>query len=145
MRMVYRRFHEFTVDELYDVLEVRSRVFVVEQRSIYLDLDGLDQEAVHLICYEGDRIVGLLRILKPGKMFKEACIGRIIAVDRGKGIGKAMMTEAIRYIRDVMGEKAIRIEAQVQARRFYEKLGFVVDSDEFDDGGIPHREMLLLL
>lgn len=145
MDISVRGFYELSLDELYAILRIRSEVFVVEQNSVYLDPDGFDQKAVHMIGREDGRIVGILRILPPGNTFEEAAIGRIISVERGRGVGTAMVGAAIDYIRDVMHEDVIRIEAQTQAMPFYEKLGFVADSDVFYDGGIPHREMVLRL
>ena len=90
----------------------------------------------------GEGIAGYLRLLAPGVSFKEASIGRVIAKKRRCGIGSKLMQAGIEKMKEIYGDTDIRIEAQVYAREFYEKAGFVKVSEEFLDDGIPHIEML---
>ena len=83
-------------------------------------------------------------MLPAGVTHPTASIGRVIAVERGCGMGQRIMEEAIRVAQQELDADVITIEAQVQARGFYEKLGFVQTSDEFDDGGVMHIEMRLM-
>ena len=142
METTILHYSELDRDTLYDILELRMSVFVVEQECIYMDIDGKDVDAYHLICREDGAIKGYLRILKPGALFEEASIGRVISVDRRKGIASSMVSSAIDFIRDILHEGRIRIESQVYAAGLYEKLGFVKDGEEFLEDGIPHIQMI---
>ena len=142
MDIVIMHYSELDRDTLYDILELRMSVFVVEQDCAYMDIDGRDVDAYHMICREDGVIKGYLRILKPGAFFKEASIGRVIAVDRRRGIATEMVSSAVDFIRDTLHEGRIRIESQVYAAGLYEKLGFVKDGEEFSEDGIPHIRMV---
>ena len=142
METTILHYSELDRDTLYDILELRMSVFVVEQECAYMDIDGRDADAYHLICCDNGEIKGYLRILRPGTFFKEASIGRVIAIDRRKGIASMMVSSAIDFIRDILHEGRIRIESQVYAMGLYEKLGFVKDGEEFLEDGIPHIQMV---
>ena len=144
MELTVKRFDELSLDEYHEVLKLRCAVFVVEQESPYQEVDDADKEALHLwLRDEGGALAAYARVLPAGVTQETPSIGRVIAVSRGNGAGRRIMEEAIRVAQDDLGADVITIEAQVQARGFYEKLGFVQTSDEFDDGGIPHIEMRL--
>lgn len=144
MELTVKRFNELSLDEYHEVLKLRCAVFVVEQESPYQEVDDADKEALHLwLRDEGGALAAYARVLPAGVTHETPSIGRVIAVSRGTGAGRRIMEEAIRVAQDDLGADVITIEAQVQARGFYEKLGFVQTSDEFDDGGIPHIEMRL--
>ena len=134
-------FRELTVDELYELLRVRSEVFVVEQDCVYQDLDGDDQFSVHLWLTEGDKVVALCRVCPAGTHMEEVSIGRAITTERGKGNGKRIMLEGIKVARDHFNAERIEIEAQEYARGFYEQVGFRQSSEPFILDGIPHIRM----
>ena len=134
-------FRELTVDELYELLRVRSEVFVVEQDCVYQDLDGDDQFSVHLWLTEGDKVVALCRVCPAGTHMEEVSIGRVITTERGKGYGKRIMLEGIKVARDHFNAERIEIEAQEYARGFYEQVGFRQSSEPFILDGIPHIRM----
>ncbi|MBR4227847.1 MAG: GNAT family N-acetyltransferase [Bacteroidales bacterium] len=134
-------FRELTVDELYELLRVRSEVFVVEQDCVYQDLDGDDQFSVHLWLTEGDKVVALCRVCPAGTHMEEVSIGRVITTERGKGNGKRIMLEGIKVARDHFNAERIEIEAQEYARGFYEQVGFRQSSEPFILDGIPHIRM----
>ena len=136
-----KSFQELTVDELYELLRVRSEVFVVEQNCVYLDLDGDDQNSIHLWMTKGERIVALARVCPAGTHMKEISIGRVITTERGKGYGKQIMLHAIDAAIEHFDAKCIDIEAQEYARGFYESVGFQQSSDTFMLDGIPHIKM----
>ena len=140
-----KRFNELSLEELYGILRVRSEVFVTGQKCLYVDPDGKDLDSVQVFASERDRIIGCLRIYQkePGVLQ----IGRVAVIEsqRGRGIGKQMMWQAIDYITENLLEEKIYLEAQTYAIGFYEKLGFKVISDEFLDEGIPHKGMELIL
>ena len=143
MKLVLKHFSELSAKELYEILRLRVDVFVVEQKCPYPEVDGKDLDAWHLWLEDEDGIEGYLRLLAPGVSFKEASIGRVIAKKRRCGLGSRLMQAGIEAVKEKYGETAIRIEAQVYAKPFYEKAGFKQVSDEFLDDGIPHIEMLL--
>lgn len=142
MKLICKHFNDLTAKELYEILRLRVDVFVVEQKCSYSEVDGKDLDACHLWFEDEDGIAGYLRLLAPGVSFKEASIGRVIAKKRRCGIGSKLTQAGIEKMKEIYGDTDIRIEAQVYAREFYEKAGFVKVSEEFLDDGIPHIEML---
>lgn len=134
-------FSELTTAELYELLRIRSEVFVVEQDCVYQDLDNDDQSAVHLWMTDGDKIVALCRVCPAGTHMTEVSIGRVITTERGKGYGKQMMLAGIEAAREHFGATRIEIEAQEYAKGFYEQVGFRQTSEPFILDGIPHIKM----
>ena len=138
-----KSFQELTVDELYELLRVRSEVFVVEQDCVYQDMDGDDQKSIHLWLTVADKVIALARVCPAGTHMKEISIGRVITTERGKGYGKQIMLHAIEAAKEHFGAKQIDIEAQEYAKGFYESVGFRQSSDTFMLDGIPHIKMTL--
>lgn len=140
MEWFERAFGELTVDELYAIIELRERVFVVEQRCAYLDADGVDRQCRHLWATRGDHIVAYLRFIPAGVKYAEAAIGRVIvaAEARGTGLGKELMRRGLA----LAGQAPVRLGAQAHLERFYGELGFRRVGDVYDEDGIPHVEML---
>lgn len=136
-----KSFQQLTTDELYELLRVRSEVFVVEQNCVYQDLDGDDQDAIHLWLMLDDKIVALARVCPAGTHMTEISIGRVITTERGKGYGKQIMLHAIDAAIEHFDAKCIDIEAQEYARGFYESVGFQQSSDTFMLDEIPHIKM----
>ena len=136
-----KMFSELTTAELYELLRVRSEVFVVEQNCVYQDLDGDDQSSIHLWLTNGERVVALARVCPAGTHMQEISIGRVITTERGKGYGKQIMLHAIDAAIEHFDAKRIDIEAQEYARGFYESVGFRQSSDTFMLDGIPHIRM----
>ena len=130
---------------LYDALALRQRVFVVEQKCAYLDCDGKDIASLHLLGrVKSGALVAYARLLPPGASFAEASIGRVVtdSAMRRVGVGRPLVREAIARAREAF-PGPIRIGAQRYLEHFYADLGFVKASDEYDEDGIPHIEMLL--
>ena len=134
-------FSELTTDELYELLRIRSEVFVVEQNCVYQDMDGDDQASVHLWLTDQDRVVALCRVCPAGTHMKEVSIGRVITTERRKGYGKRIMLAGIEAAKEHFGASTIEIEAQEYAKGFYEQVGFRQSSDPFILDGIPHIKM----
>lgn len=141
----YQRFTDFSLDELYAVLKLRSEVFVVEQDCVFLDPDGLDQACHHLSGYspEGE-LAAYTRIVKPGDHFEEVSIGRVVTGEqfRGLGLGKAVMWESIKEIEREFGAVPIRIAAQQYLEKFYQELGFETVGEPYLWDGIDHIDMV---
>ena len=140
----FKKFSDLSINELYDILQLRSEIFAVEQNCVYNDLDGLDKVAVHQFLRKDGEIVAYSRLLKPGTRFSEYSIGRVVVrqSERGTGLGKEMMEEAKRYIVNEWGAEKIKISAQSYLQRFYENLGFEIVTEMYLEDGIPHYGML---
>lgn len=145
MNWYIKKFEELTVKELYEILRVRSEVFVVEQNCIYQDCDNKDIGAYHLFAVENERVIAYLRILEKHVSYVEASIGRVLTSEnyRGTGAGKIAMMKAINFIKNSLNENKIRISAQEYAVKFYNNVGFEVVSEAYLEDDIPHVEMLL--
>lgn len=141
MTLHKKTFRELTTDELYELLRVRSDVFVVEQNCVYQDLDYDDQKAIHLWLTVEDKVVALARVCPADTQMKEISIGRVISTERGKGYGKQIMLHAIDAAIEHFDAKRIDIEAQEYAKGFYEGVGFKQSSEKFMLDGIPHIKM----
>ncbi|MBP6181183.1 GNAT family N-acetyltransferase [Flavobacterium sp.] len=136
-------FEALTVYELYDILKLRSEIFVVEQNCVYLDLDGKDKLALHLFGEFDGKIVAHARLFKAGITFDNASIGRV-TVDvnyRDRKWGHDLMREAIAGILSHFGESKITIGAQLYLKKFYESQGFVQTGEMYLEDDIPHIEM----
>ena len=140
-----KTFQELSTVELYELLRIRSEVFVVEQNCVYQDMDGDDQNSIHLWLTVAGKVVALARVCPAGTHMKEISISRVITTVRGKGYGKQMMLYAIDAAKDHYDAKQIDIEAQEYARGFYESVGFRQSSDTFMLDGIPHIKMTLTI
>ena len=136
-----KTFKQLTVDELYELLRVRTEVFVVEQDCVYQDMDGDDKEAIHVWLTQDDKVVALARVCPAGVHLPTISIGRVITTVRGKGYGKQIMLAAIDVAVERFGATSIDIEAQEYAKGFYEGVGFKQTSDTFMLDGIPHIKM----
>lgn len=139
-------FDELTKDELYEILRVRSEVFVIEQQCNYQDMDYIDYRSRHIfIKNENDSIIAYLRLFMKKDEEKTAQIGRVLTTERGKGLGAAILRRAISEAKNTLNADEIFLESQQYAIGFYEKEGFIVKSGVFLDVGIPHVEMRLTL
>lgn len=138
-----KRFNEFSVPELYQVLQLRSEVFVVEQNCVYQDIDGKDAKATHVIGYADGNVAVYCRLFAPGDYFEQASIGRVVisADYRDRKWGHILMREAINAIADNYNTGNITISAQLYLKKFYESHGFVQVGDEYLEDGIPHIRM----
>lgn len=136
-----KTFQELTIDELYELLRVRSEVFVVEQNCVYQDLDGDDQKAIHLWLTVENKVVAMARVCPAGTHMQKISIGRVITTERGRGYGRQIMLHAIDAAVERLDASNIDIEAQEYAKGFYEGVGFRQSSDTFILDGIPHIKM----
>lgn len=146
MSIIHRvkAFHELTLDELYEILKLRSEVFVVEQNCVFQDMDDKDQKCFHLMVFSGKELVAYSRLVPAGISYTENSIGRVITAPsvRGTGLGKKLMELAIQYCQQLLGSGPIRIGAQTYALGFYASLGFVAEGETYDEDGIEHIEMV---
>jgi ElaA protein len=138
-------FNDLRGFELYELLRLRSEVFVVEQQCIYQDIDGFDGQAMHLLGVQGGELQAYARCFEPGVKFAEASIGRVLTrhTQRGTGMGHALIEQAKSAVTQVWGPQAIRIGAQAHLAGFYVKHGFQDVGKPYMEDGIAHLEMLL--
>ena len=143
MNLIVKTFPHLTTPELYEILKVRSQIFVVEQNCAYQDIDGQDQESLHLFFQKEGHVLAYLRafLKEPGVVQ----MGRVLTVTHGQGLGKKLLASGIKEIKAHFHPRQIVIEAQCYAIGFYEKADFVVFSEEFLEDGIPHVKMVLPL
>lgn len=141
------RFSELAPYDLYAAMRLREEVFVVEQQCPYQDADGRDPQAWHLLGWSGENRRDLLayaRIFEPGVRYTECSIGRVVSSPkvRGTGIGKALMSEALRRVETLVPGQAIKIAAQRRLEKFYLDFGFRTVSAPYEEDGIIHVDML---
>jgi ElaA protein len=143
-RHAWRSFHQLTTSELYLLLRLRCQVFVVEQQCAYLDIDGTDQTADHLLAWDiDDDLSGYLRVFAPNVFDAVARVGRLATSSRhrGTGLGHWLMEEALGFVARQYGDVTIELSAQAYLERFYSKFGFVRSSENYLEDGIPHCKM----
>ncbi len=145
LHWVFKPFHQLTVDELYQLLQLRSEVFVVEQNCVFQDMDDKDQHSYHLLGYKGDVLAAYTRIVPKGISYEQyPSIGRVVTSPkvRGEGRGRELMEESIHQLHQLYGPVSIKIGAQLYLKNFYESLGFAQCGDVYDEDGIDHVPML---
>ena len=143
MNFQVKYFQELTITELYEILQLRSEVFVVEQDCVYQDLDFKDQKSLHVFGLKNDKIVAYTRIFKAGDYFECASIGRVVVQENERkfGFGHDVMKASIKAIKDYFNANEITISAQVYLKKFYESHGFKKVGDDYLEDGIPHIRM----
>ncbi len=140
----YQPWSTLTADEVYRIMVLRQRVFVVEQACAYLDADGWDPQASHLWNDHRDATIAYLRVFAPGIKYPEASLGRIVTAPevRRSGLGRRLVAEGLARIAAAHGPAPVRIGAQKYLEGFYGEVGFVRASDDYLEDGIPHLEMV---
>jgi len=142
-----KAFKDLSVDELYKILQLRETVFVVEQNCIYNDIDGIDAHCFHLFALdkETQSFIAYARLVPAKIKFDVPSIGRVISDKnyRGKGLGKALMKNAIDETMQLFKTNSIKISAQTYLFKFYVNLGFKPIGVPYDEDGIEHVDMLL--
>ena len=138
------RLDALSTPQQYAIFAVRETVFVVEQKCAYLDMDGLDLDAQHLVAWAGTKVAAYLRVLAPGVKYDEPAIGRVLTTVpfRGTGLGRQLMQTALEHVAASHPGLGIRISAQTYLDRFYRSFGFAPCSAPYLEDGIPHIEML---
>ena len=144
LQIIIKTFNVLTTQELYDLLQLRSEVFVVEQDCVYQDVDGKDQKALHVLGYKDEKLIAYTRVFKPGLYFKEASIGRVVVVENERKFkyGYSIMEASIEAIKEHYNETTIKISAQTYLKKFYTNLGFCIVGEEYLEDDIPHIAMI---
>ncbi len=138
------KFNEFTLDELYDLLQLRSQIFVVEQDCVYLDMDGKDRKAIHVLGFKGKKLCAYARLFDKGEYFDFCSLGRVIVDEKERqfAYGHKLMEVSIKAIKEKYGEDKIKISAQKYLKKFYESHSFIQQGEEYLEDGIPHIGMI---
>ena len=144
MTISVKSFNEFTTEELYEVLQLRSEIFVVEQNCVYQDIDLKDQKAIHVLGYFQNELVAYTRIFKPGDYFQQASIGRVLVKEsyRSRKWGYDIMEASIKAIEQRFLATSIKISAQQYLEKFYNNMGFLTVGEPYLEDGIPHVAMI---
>ncbi|MDP1574404.1 MAG: GNAT family N-acetyltransferase [Coxiellaceae bacterium] len=140
----FKTFDELTKIELYEILALRADVFVVEQHCFYLDPDGKDFNALHLLGIENDKLVAYLRLFIPNEKSKHLVFGRVLTSSsvRSKGYGKRLIQAMLDYCDNHFKLSDIHCSAQLYLKKFYESFGFKAIGEVYDDAEIPHVKMI---
>ncbi|MCB1705303.1 MAG: GNAT family N-acetyltransferase [Halioglobus sp.] len=136
-------FDELGTSLLYAVLQLRQQIFVVEQDCAYLDLDGRDQGAMHMLCTRGEQLLAYQRCLPPGLNYPESSLGRVAVCPRARGqqLGRELVQRGIDHNLGRWPQQDICISAQSHLQVFYGSLGFSGEGDGYLEDNIPHRKM----
>lgn len=142
MELKVKTFAQLSNTELYAILKLRVDVFVVEQACPYPEIDGRDEDSLHVWLEQDGEILAYLRVLDRGVESEYVAIGRVIAARRRQGLGSEIMKAGIRVAQEHFHAEAIYLEGQVYAQGFYESLGFRQISEPYLEDNIPHIKML---
>lgn len=139
-----KEFEELSNFELYQILQLRINVFMLEQECLYPECDNKDLKGKHLMGYLNNQLVAYARLLPPGVSYSDASIGRVVVHPqcRHLKLGNALLSKAIAQVREDFPNEDIRISAQAHLQGFYERVGFKRVSEEYLEDNIPHVEML---
>ncbi len=140
-----KQFKDLNTDELYEILRLRSEVFIVEQDCVYQDIDNYDPKALHIIGSKKGKIIAYARIFKKGDYFEKASLGRVIVKksERSFGYGHQLIDFSIKTIEKEFKTRDIKISAQLQLKEFYESHGFKAVGKAYLEDGLKHIEMRL--
>jgi ElaA protein len=146
IKYIWKTFAEFSSDELYAMIHLRQKVFIVEQDCPYIDADYADQDAFHLLVYNDKDLIGYLRAFRPGIKYEGSSLGRIVTEinSRGLGIGKEITKEGIKFLSKEYSNHEIVISAQHRLEHFYVELGFKARGEVYLEDDIDHIQMYIL-
>ena len=142
----HKHFRNLTTTELYQILQLRNEVFIVEQNCPFQDLDDKDFKCYHLMGFDTDsqKVMAYTRIVPAGVSYEEASIGRVVTspLARGSGIGKQLMQKSIELLEELYGGISIKIGAQLYLKKYYESFGFEQVEEVYLEDGIEHILMV---
>ena len=141
----WKEFNELSLDDLYAILNLRQKVFVLEQDCPYIDADYSDQDAFHLLGYKDNDLIAYLRAFKPGIKYEASSLGRIVTEinSRGLGVGKKIITEGVKFLKKEYPNNEIIISAQHRLEDFYVDLGFTSRGEVYLEDDIDHIQMYI--
>ncbi|MDC3113639.1 GNAT family N-acetyltransferase [Gammaproteobacteria bacterium] len=141
----WKEFNELSLDDLYAILNLRQKVFVLEQDCPYIDADYSDQDAFHLLGYKDNDLIAYLRAFKPGIKYEGSSLGRIVTEinSRGLGVGKKIIKEGVKFLKKEYPDNEIIISAQHRLEDFYIDLGFTSRGEVYLEDDIDHIQMYI--
>lgn len=143
---VWCKFDDLDTHRLYQVLRLRQQVFILEQQSIYEDIDNLDQHSWHLLIHTENGLAGYARLRADSHARAYKFERLVLAPEyRGHGLGKALMQQLLAKSAALGHHRQLKLSAQAHLVAFYEGFGFQAVGEAYDDGGILHRDMTLCL
>lgn len=146
IKLIWKEYRDLSSDELYAILHLRQKVFVLEQDCPYIDADYSDQDAFHLLAYKDNDLIGYLRAFKPGIKYEGSSLGRIVTEinSRGLGVGKMITIEGVNFLRKEYSNYEIVISAQHRLQHFYIDLGFTPRGEVYLEDNIDHIQMYFI-
>ncbi|WP_294383585.1 GNAT family N-acetyltransferase [uncultured Clostridium sp.] len=148
MNFAIKTFNELTIDELYEIVKSRFKVFVCEQKIVEdQEFDDKDKVSYHIMLKENDKVVAYCRIVPKEIGYDYTSIGRVLVLSsyRRKGIAQEMIKVALDFIKNNLNENIVVLSGQLYAKGLYESVGFNVISDVYDEVNIPHVKMKIEL
>ena len=144
MEILIKNFNELSLEELYQILQLRSEVFVVEQDCVYQDIDGKDQNALHILGVNNGRVIAYTRCFDKGIYFDETAIGRVVVKEseRKNAYGHLILKASVEAIKERFKTDNIKLSAQQYLTNFYESHGFMQIGEAYLEDGIPHIAMV---
>ena len=140
MNFYAKTFDRLSAKEIYEILKARMQVFLLEQNTVCLDIDGIDYDSLHVFFENEGRVEAYFRAFKHQDAVK---IGRVLTREHGKGLGRKLMEKGRIEVKKHFGCDRIILHSQKQAEGFYKKLGFETVSDEYLEEGVVHITMQL--
>ena len=143
IRWTLQQFSELTNSDLYELLKLRSAIFVVEQNCVFPDMDDKDYSSYHLCGWNNEKLVAYTRLLPPGLAYENCSIGRVVtaASVRRQGIGKILMKKSIEACQQLFSSQDIEIGAQLYLEQFYSSFQFKREGEVYLEDGIDHIHM----
>jgi|SRR5699024_11147642 len=136
-----KKFEELSLREVEEIFRLRQSIFIIEQKSLFVDIDGQDINALHIFHKKNERVISYCRFI----IGDSITIGRVIVnpIDRGNGKGRELFRYAVQYAQDYFPDLPINITAMCYLEKFYESFGFVIISERYDVAGHMHVDMVL--
>jgi len=146
IKLIWKKYKDLSSDELYSILHLRQKVFILEQDCPYIDADYSDQDAFHLLAYKDNDLIGYLRAFKPGIKYEGSSLGRIVTEinSRGLGVGKMITIEGVNFLKKDYPDHEIVISAQHRLEHFYIDLGFTSRGEVYLEDDIDHIQMYFI-
>lgn len=147
MKWEIKKWDDLSAKAIHDLYQLRSLVFVVEQQCVYLDQDGKDLNAQHVLGYNDEnRLVAYGRIMFPNNVHEAIHFGRIVVHPdfRGQGLAKDLVRRILNYIDADFNhhKKPVEISAQYYLVDFYQRFNLQISGDKYDEDGILHIKMI---
>ncbi|RCU48894.1 MULTISPECIES: GNAT family N-acetyltransferase [Corallincola] len=140
-------FEQLSKAQLIAILKLRQQVFMLEQNSLYLDIDGEDEHCSHLLVEQDNVLIGYARLAPPASCHPNyPVLGRIVLAKQGRGVGlgEKLIKTGLDTLAKWYPGVAIKISAQQALVPYYQQFGFEEKGEPYDDGGVMHLDMLLL-